>query len=64
VAAPEQTLEALVKDELREPVAELVRQVGRELVAEQLNGAAPMPLAALRAPLRRRERLTLLAISP
>jgi hypothetical protein len=41
VAAPPETLEALVRDELRGPVSELVRQVVRELVREQLNGAAP-----------------------
>jgi hypothetical protein len=42
VAAPAgQPLEALVKDELRGPVQELVRQVVVELVREQLNGAAP-----------------------
>jgi hypothetical protein len=40
VAAPEQTLEALVRDELRGPVSELVRQVVVELVREQLNGHA------------------------
>jgi hypothetical protein len=38
VAAPGQTLEALVKDELRGPVTELVRRVVVELVREQLNG--------------------------
>jgi hypothetical protein len=38
VAAP---LEALVGNELRGPVSELVRQVVVELVREQLNGAAP-----------------------
>jgi len=37
VAAPEQTLEALVRDELRGPVSELVRQVVVELVREELN---------------------------
>lgn len=36
-----QSLEALVRDELRGPVAELVERVVRELVHEQLNGAAP-----------------------
>jgi hypothetical protein len=41
VAAPPQTLEALVRDELRGPVSELVRRVVVELVREQLNGAAP-----------------------
>jgi hypothetical protein len=46
VAAPPQTLEALVRDELRGPVSELVRQVVVELVREQLNGAAPAPEAA------------------
>jgi hypothetical protein len=40
VAAPPQTLEALVRDELHGPVSELVRQVVVELVREQLNGAA------------------------
>jgi hypothetical protein len=39
VAAPAgQPLEALVKDELRGPVTELVRRVVVELVREQLNG--------------------------
>jgi hypothetical protein len=33
------TLEALVKDELRGPVSELVRRLAVELVHEQLNGA-------------------------
>jgi hypothetical protein len=32
VAAPEQTLEALVRDDLRGPVSEVVRQVVVELV--------------------------------
>jgi hypothetical protein len=41
VAAPGQTLEALVKDELRGPVAELVRRLVPELVAEELNGYGP-----------------------
>jgi hypothetical protein len=41
VAAPAgQPLEALVRDELRGPVTELVRRVVVELVREQLNGAA------------------------
>jgi hypothetical protein len=41
VAAPAgQPLEALVRDELRGPVSELVRRVVVELVREQLNGAA------------------------
>jgi hypothetical protein len=40
VAAPEQTLEALVKDELRGPVSELVRRLVPELVREQLSGYA------------------------
>ena len=39
MAAPEQTLEALVREELRGPVAELVRRLVHELVAEQMNGA-------------------------
>ena len=34
------TLQEIVKDELRGPVAELVRQVVVELVHEQLNGSA------------------------
>jgi hypothetical protein len=42
VAAPAgQPLEALVRDELRGPVSELVRQIVVELVHEQLNGSAP-----------------------
>jgi hypothetical protein len=46
VAAPaEAPLEQLVRDELRGPVSELVRQVVVELVREQLNGAAPGPPA-------------------
>jgi hypothetical protein len=39
VAAP--GLEQIIKDELRGPVSELVRQVVVELVQEQLNAAAP-----------------------
>ena len=39
MAAPVESLEALVRDELRGPVSELVRQVVVELVHEQLNGA-------------------------
>ena len=39
VAAPEQTLEALVRDELRGPVFELVRRLVPALVAEALNGS-------------------------
>jgi hypothetical protein len=43
VAAPAgQPLEALVRDELRGPVSELVRRVVVELVREQLNGAVPI----------------------
>jgi hypothetical protein len=38
--APE-PVEALVRDELRGPVSELVRRVVVELVREQLNGAGP-----------------------
>jgi hypothetical protein len=45
VAAPEQTLEALVRDELRGPVSELIRQIVVELVREQLNGSGPGPSA-------------------
>ena len=41
MAAPGQTLEALVRDELRGPVGQLVRKVVVELVHEQLNGAVP-----------------------
>jgi hypothetical protein len=40
VTVPPETLEALVKDELRQPVAALVRRVVVELVREQLSGAA------------------------
>jgi hypothetical protein len=36
--AAKQTLGALVRDELRGPIAELVRWLVPELVAEQLNG--------------------------
>jgi hypothetical protein len=46
VTAPPETLEALVRDELRGPVSELVERVVRELVREQLNGAAPEAAAA------------------
>jgi hypothetical protein len=47
-AAPvEAPPEALVKDELRGPVSELVRQVVVELVREQLNGSAA---ASFRSP--------------
>ena len=42
-ATVEPPLEQLVRDELRGPVTELVRQVVVELVHEQLNGAAPSP---------------------
>jgi hypothetical protein len=41
VAAPPESLEALVRDELRAPVAELVRRLVPELVAEQVNGGGP-----------------------
>jgi hypothetical protein len=41
VAAPEQTLEALVRDELLPHVAALVHRLVPELVAESLNGATP-----------------------
>jgi hypothetical protein len=47
VAAPPQTLEALVRDELRGPVHEIVRRLVPELVAEALNGAAPAPVTAV-----------------
>jgi hypothetical protein len=40
VAAPAE-LEEIVRDELRQPIEQLVRQVVVELVREQLNGAAP-----------------------
>jgi hypothetical protein len=46
VAAPPQTLEALVRDELRGPVSKLVRRVVVELVREQLNGHAPVETTA------------------
>jgi hypothetical protein len=45
VATPPETLEALVRDELRGPVSELVRQVVVELVHEQLNGSGSGPSA-------------------
>ena len=41
MAAPEASLEALVRDELRGPVQELVQRVVVALVHEQLTGAAP-----------------------
>jgi hypothetical protein len=40
------TLQEIVKDELRGPVSELVRQIVVELVREQLNGAEPAPVEA------------------
>jgi hypothetical protein len=46
VAAPGQTLKALVRDELRGPVSELVRQVVVELVHEELTAAAPVATEA------------------
>jgi hypothetical protein len=50
MAAPAgQPLVELVRDELRGPVSELVRQVVVELVREQLNGAAPAPVETKRA---------------
>jgi hypothetical protein len=45
VAASPASLEALVRDELRGPVSELVEQVVRELVRERLNGSGPGPSA-------------------
>jgi hypothetical protein len=47
VAAPAQGLEALVRDELRGPVAELVRRLVPELVAETLNGSGPSAAVVL-----------------
>jgi hypothetical protein len=45
VAAPaEASLEALVRNELRGPVSELVRRLVVELVREQLNGQVPAPV--------------------
>ena len=38
-------LEQIIRDELRQPVAALVRQVVVELVHEQLNGSGPKPSA-------------------
>jgi hypothetical protein len=46
VAVPPQTLEALVRDELRAPVQEIVRRLIPELVAEALNSTTPAPAAA------------------
>ncbi len=46
MAAPGQTLKALVRDELRGPVSELVRQVVVELVHEELTAAAPVATEA------------------
>jgi hypothetical protein len=53
VSAPAQEVEAIVRDELREPVAEIVERVVRELVGEQLNGygrPAVVPLRLRHAP--------------
>jgi hypothetical protein len=51
VAAPAgQPLEALVRDELRGPVSELVRRVVIELVHEQLNGHLGSPAVPARRP--------------
>ena len=45
MSLPPAELEQLVRDELRVPVAELVRRLVPELVAEALNGTAPpMPV--------------------
>jgi hypothetical protein len=41
VVAPEQTLEVLVRDELRGPVVELVRRLVPELAQMQRNGHEP-----------------------
>jgi hypothetical protein len=61
VAAPAETpLEQLVRDELRGPVSELVRQVVVELVREQLNGAAE---TAVGVPRMRRSRAYAPALS-
>jgi hypothetical protein len=43
-------LEALVREELREPVAALVRRLVPELVAEQLNGHALAATVATAGP--------------
>jgi hypothetical protein len=40
VEAASDTLEQIIRDELRQPVAELVRQVVLSSSAKQLNGAA------------------------
>jgi Methyltransferase domain len=53
VAAPAESLEALVRDELRQPVVELVRRLMPELVAEELNGVAG---ATAQSPLRKLQR--------
>ena len=37
MTAPDETLEALVRDELRGPIGELVRRLMPKLVAEALN---------------------------
>ena len=49
MAAPAD-LEALVREELREPVAALVRKLVPELVAEELNGHAPAVTVAAAEP--------------
>jgi hypothetical protein len=43
VAVPPASLEALVRDELRGPVTELVRKLVPQLVAEALNGSTASP---------------------
>jgi hypothetical protein len=48
VAAPAE-LEQIIRDELRQPVSELVERVVRELVRESLNGAAPAPVESTAA---------------
>jgi hypothetical protein len=55
VAAPAPTLEALVRDELRGPVSDLVRQVVVELVRKQLNGAGPAPEITVSGPANAQE---------
>jgi hypothetical protein len=50
VAAASDSLEQIIRDELRAPVSELVRQVVVELVREQLNGSAAASLGSSAEP--------------
>ncbi len=57
MSLPPAELEQLVRDELRVPVAELVRRLVPELVAEALNGAASTSADATRGTARAETKL-------